>query len=156
MTYRISAEQRQSLVEVMGPNRLCPEASDAFFGVLESWCNDTHWSSTTCEQVLSLIRDGMGFMLQRLFRDQYGQHPEFERVVRGQTYHRQPSLDEINELSRRMKVAVYEQGRDARSIIDEWKRENPHYNLTLVPREDLATREHNTQPDGTILFPRHL
>jgi hypothetical protein len=94
-------------------------------------------------------------MLQRLFRDQYGQHPEFDRVTRGQTYHRQPSLAEIEELSARMRFAV-EQGGSALSVLEEFKRKNPHYNSTLRPVTVLATQTHVIKDDGIILFPRHF
>jgi hypothetical protein len=152
MLFSISPLQQQELIKVIGPNQLLPDKVPLFVRMLEELCNDTHWNARTCDMVLSWIRDGMGFMLQKLFREYYGGHPEFERVTRGRVYQRQPSVEEARELGRRMKEAD-DNGIDPMSVLRQWKEENPGFNFTTRAIAEADT--HRVNEDGDLmLFPR--
>ncbi|BBI30188.1 hypothetical protein QKT49_gp048 [Acanthamoeba castellanii medusavirus] len=149
MLFRINSTQQEELIKVIGPNRLIPDMVPSFVRLLEELCNDTHWDADTCNMVLSWIRDGMGYMLQKLFRDYYGGHPEFERVFRGNVYQRQPSVEEVRELGRLM-----EEAHDPLIVIERWKKDNPGFNLTIRSIADAAPHVVDEDGHGMMLFPR--
>lgn len=75
----LSQEQRKQLLELVGSNIIKDE--DGFFGSLEELMKKGRWKAKDLQLVNLLIKDGMGYMLQTLFRD-WNSNENYRRYYR--------------------------------------------------------------------------
>lgn len=91
--YNLSKEDKAHLLQLIGCNTI--HDSEGFYQMILTIANESEWSTDDLETLNMLIKDGMGYFLQSIFRDRF-QHPLYEKHYSETVFNGSPV--EINDL----------------------------------------------------------
>ncbi len=99
--YNLATDEKKHYLQFIGCNTI--DNSDGFYQILLNIANKSEWNAEDLSTINMMMKDGMGYFLQSIFRDKF-QHPLYAKYYADKIFYR-PSIGmkELYSISDKLK-----------------------------------------------------